>query len=74
MNYEVIIMNKNKFEDDSVSDSDIDKCYTVYMHISPSGKRYVGITRQRPVARWKNGRGYINNEYFYRAIKKYGWG
>lgn len=66
-------MNKNKFEDDSVSDSDIDKCYTVYMHISPSGKRYIGITRQRPVARWKNGRGYINNEYFYRAIKKYGW-
>ena len=39
-------MNKNKFEDNSVSNSDIDKCYTVYMHISPSGKRYIGITRQ----------------------------
>ena len=66
-------MNKNKFEDNSVSNSDIDKCYTVYMHISPSGKRYIGITRQEQEKRWKNGNGYKSQKYFYKAISKYGW-
>ncbi len=47
--------------------------YTVYMHISPSGKRYIGITCQEPKRRWQNGRGYKRNKYFYRAIEKYGW-
>lgn len=48
--------------------------YTVYCHISPSGKRYIGITsRADPSKRWANGRGYYHNQYFARAIKKYGW-
>ena len=47
--------------------------YCVYKHTSPSGKSYIGITKQRPSARWKGGQGYKNNLYFYRAIKKYGW-
>lgn len=48
--------------------------YTVYCHTNRiNGKRYVGITSQRPVRRWGNGCNYSNNEYFYRAIKKYGW-
>lgn len=47
--------------------------YTVYKHTSPSGKIYIGITSQRPESRWHNGRGYIDNEYFTRAINKYGW-
>ena len=46
--------------------------YTVYMHISPSGKRYIGITCQEPKKRWKNGKGY-ETQIFYRAIEKYGW-
>lgn len=45
----------------------------LYMHISPSGKKYIGITKQKPLNRWKNGEGYKRNEYFYRAILKYGW-
>ena len=49
------------------------KGYTVYVHISPSGKRYYGITMQDVNQRWKNGRGYKGNKYFYRAIEKYGW-
>ena len=50
------------------------KCFTVYMHTSPNGKRYIGITSQRPVRRWgSNGYGYIDNLYFWRAIQKYGW-
>ena len=47
--------------------------YCVYCHISPSNKRYIGITSQKPNDRWVNGQGYKYNEYFYRAIKKYGW-
>ncbi len=45
--------------------------YTVYKHTSPSGKTYIGITKRTPERRWKSG--YSNNEYFQRAIKKYGW-
>lgn len=47
--------------------------YTVYMHVSPSGKRYIGITSQKVEKRWANGKGYKTQQYFYRAIKKYGW-
>lgn len=43
------------------------------MHTSPSNKVYIGITSQKPKTRWGNGRNYSSNEYFYRAIKKYGW-
>lgn len=47
--------------------------YTVYMHISPSNKKYVGITKNKPTKRWDCGRGYKQNKYFFNAIKKYGW-
>ena len=47
--------------------------YKLYVHICPNGKRYYGITSQEPKKRWKNGQGYKNNQYFSRAINKYGW-
>ena len=48
--------------------------FTVYCHINKiNGKRYVGITKQNPETRWQSGNGYNNSEYFWRAIKKYGW-
>lgn len=48
--------------------------YSVYRHTCPNGKVYIGITKQKPERRWGNGgRGYKENEYFYRAIQKYGW-
>lgn len=48
--------------------------YTVYKHTNlHNGKVYIGITGQKPYRRWDNGRGYIGNKYFYRAIQKYGW-
>lgn len=48
--------------------------YCVYMHVSPNGKKYIGITRQKPIRRWrKKGQGYKGNLYFTSAIKKYGW-
>ena len=50
-----------------------EKIYCVYKHIAPNGKVYIGQTCQKPENRWKNGKGYSNNEYFTRAIQKYGW-
>ena len=52
-----------------------EKIYTVYSHISPSNKMYIGITKNNPLRRWKNGHGYRveNQPSFANAIKKYGW-
>ena len=47
--------------------------YFVYKHTCPNGKIYIGITSQRLKKRWQNGRGYLNNDYFSKAIAKYGW-
>lgn len=47
--------------------------WIIYEHISPSGKVYVGITTLSPERRWKKGKGYRDNTYFRKAIKKYGW-
>ena len=47
--------------------------YSVYKHTTPSGKVYIGITKQKPERRWRCGEGYKVNTYFYAAILKYGW-
>lgn len=47
--------------------------YSVYMHIFPNGKVYIGITSVTPFERWANGRGYHNNSFMTNAILKYGW-
>lgn len=36
----------------------MDSCYSVYVHTTPNGKRYVGMTSQEPFVRWRNGLGY----------------
>lgn len=52
----------------------IESKYTVYMHIFPNEKKYVGITGQKPKERWRvNGNGYKPQKLIFRAIKKYGW-
>lgn len=47
--------------------------YTVYKHIAPNGKVYIGITSMEPGRRWNNGYGYKRQPYFANAIRKYGW-
>lgn len=47
--------------------------YCVYIHISPNDRVYIGVTCRKPKERWRDGKGYENNEYFYRSILKYGW-
>ena len=50
------------------------KNYTVYKHIAPNGKIYIGQTGQKnPKRRWQKGEGYKPNTHFYNAIQKYGW-
>ena len=56
--------------------------YCVYKHTSPSGKCYIGITRQNPIKRWgQDGCNYViklkngnwKHPAFAPAILKYGW-
>lgn len=47
--------------------------FCVYKHTAPNGKVYIGITSQNPASRWNSGYGYRGNEYFFKAIQKYGW-
>ena len=49
------------------------KSFYVYCHTNNiNGKKYIGITCQKPKDRWRNGKGYKNG-FFANAIKKYGW-
>lgn len=47
--------------------------YTIYCHVFPNGKRYIGITKTSLEMRWDNGRGYKTCILVNRAIEKYGW-
>ena len=48
--------------------------FKVYIHTSPEGKKYVGITARSPVSRWGNtGAGYMDNPPFWKDICRFGW-
>ena len=51
------------------------RIWKLYLHTSPNGKKYYGITsKNNPSERWgNNGDNYKRHPYFYNAIKKYGW-
>lgn len=46
--------------------------YTVYKHITPDGKVYIGATKQEVNRRWQNGIGY-KTQPFWKAIEQFGW-
>ena len=48
--------------------------YSIYVHTTPDGKKYVGSTSQEnPKERWRRGSHYKNNDRFREAIKFFGW-
>lgn len=47
--------------------------YTLYVHVTPARKIYIGITKNTPSQRWSKGEGYKHQKNFYNDIKKYGW-
>lgn len=50
------------------------RMFTVYLHTSPNGKMYAGITSKTPHQRWGyQGAGYKENKHFWSAIELYGW-
>ena len=58
------------YEPDAGGDKYIE--YTVYMHIFPNGKRYIGLTKNCE-SRFRNGHGYDGSPLMKNAIQKYGW-
>lgn len=70
---ELFTLNRNA-EVDEMNLKDKDARFLVYEHVSPDGKRYIGITSKRPEERWQpGGRGYVDNIHFWNAIVKHGW-
>lgn len=63
-NYNTKRIAKNKFNQE---------IYSLYMHIFPNNKVYIGITKYLPKYRWgRNGNGY-KGQVVWKAIEKYGW-
>ena len=50
-----------------------EKNYSVYVHVFPNGKLYIGSTRQIPTCRWRKGSGYRNCKTMNDAISEFGW-
>lgn len=67
------VHTKTEFDILNYQLDDKEESYSIYRHISPSGKSYIGITKQNPERRFQNGNGYKTQKVFYRAIQKYGW-
>lgn len=46
---------------------------TVYMHLFPDGRKYVGYTKCDVKTRWDHGMGYMSHRKVFDAILRYGW-
>lgn len=47
--------------------------YSIYVHTTPDGRKYVGSTSQEPNKRFRRGCNYRNSTRFNEAIKLFGW-
>lgn len=45
----------------------------IYKHTFPNGKVYIGLSKQNPQIRFKNGLGYERCSLMWKAIQKYSW-
>lgn len=63
----------NTLKNNEQNENEINNTYCVYMHTTPSGKKYVGVSKNNAAKRWDCGRGYLSNTHFFNAIMKYGW-
>lgn len=72
-----ILKSKNDSEKKPRSKKDYNskkrEYYTVYVHITPNRKVYVGQTIFDVRKRWNEGKGYQDNKQFFQDILKYGW-
>ena len=58
----------------NTKEAKLKETWCVYLHTNKiNGKKYVGITSQKPERRWNNGNGYKDSPRFWNAIQKYGW-
>lgn len=53
--------------------SNMDKPLSLYVHIAPNKKLYIGITQDIKARFRKDGEGYKGNRHLWKAIQKYGW-
>lgn len=51
----------------------MNKRYSVYRHIFPTGETYIGITGGKVEDRWNNGFGYESQRKFFKRILAVGW-
>ena len=51
----------------------ISKSYSVYMHVFPDKKKYIGVTSKPLRQRWNGGMGYENQKRVFHAIVTFGW-
>lgn len=55
-------------------DEKINNTYTVYCHTNMiNNKKYIGITKNLLIRRWKKGGSGYKGQVFFNAIQKYGW-
>ena len=47
--------------------------YSIYMHVFPNKKVYIGMTSRPPYQRWSGGHGYKGQPLLWEKIIKYGW-
>lgn len=71
---ELVNKFKNKLaNNETLKHSEKTGNYSVYMHVTPEEKLYVGMTQDIEKRYGYNGNGYRGQPDFFTAIKKYGW-
>lgn len=65
--------NTNEPKQSEVTNNKSRITYTVYAHVAPNKKFYIGQTCKKVERRWSGGKGYCYNKEFYQDILRFGW-